>query len=250
MNKQNKNKYSYWEPFLRQTNRIPIFYKYLSFANAKLMLEKHNIQFTRGDGLNDTRDLDICKCDLSIINALSTHLNIPQEIITPKLQTQAEWIKSIGVCSLGQTGDNLKLWKEYASSKNWLGLNRETGICIGLDQNLLIDCLIKQKHLISTFVVNYINDVGKSIPWELSFGSQEEQWQFLYRIYTTKDIKWQEEQEVRLVYAETLKEVHKRIVIDKLCFKYVIFGKSVSRKHRLELDDVLSTYPNIQKIYR
>lgn len=118
MIQRNKHIDPFWIPLLKQTYQIPIFYKYLSFANAKLMLEKHNIQFTRGDGLNDPRDLDICKCDLSIIDALSIRFNIPQSIIAPKLQAQAKWIKSIGVCSLGQTGDNPKLWEDYASTKN------------------------------------------------------------------------------------------------------------------------------------
>ncbi len=250
MNQRNKHIDPFWIPLLKQTYQIPIFYKYLSFANAKLMLEKHNIQFTRGDGLNDHRDLDICKCDLSIIDALSIRFNIPQSIIAPKLQAQAKWIKSIGVCSLGQTGDNPKLWDDYASTKNWMGKKRENGICIGLDQNLLIDCLIKQKHLISAFVVNYVKDVEKTIPWELSFGSQKEIWEFLYRVYATKDIKWQDENEIRIVYADALTEVYKRIIIDKSCFKYVIFGKSISKKQKFEIEELISTYPNIQKIYR
>lgn len=242
------------DPFMlslrNQTNKIPNFYKYLTYSSAKLMLEHHNIQFTRGDGLNDPRDLDICKCDMTIIDALSTHLKIPQDIVAPKVQLQAKWIKSIGVCSLGQSGDNPTLWKEYACDKNWLGMKRENGVCIGLDQDILIKSLVNHHHLVSALIVNYVDNVSGIIPWELSLGPQKDVWLFLCKLYTTKDLKWRDEKEVRLVYAETLDTKYKRIAIDKSCFKYVIFGKDMSRKKKLELEEIISTYPNIHKIYR
>lgn len=250
MSKPKKQVDPFMLSLLKQTNGIPIFYKYLTYSSAKLMLEHHNIQFTRGDGLNDPRDLDICKCDMSVIEELSTKLKIPEHIIIPRIQQQAKWIKSIGVCSLGQSRENPALWKEYACSKNWLGLKRETGICIGLDQDLLIHDLVSQEHLISALLVDYVHNVAQTIPWELSFGTQKEVWQFLVKIYATKDLKWQEEKEVRLVYAESLDEKYKRIPLDKSCFKYVIFGKDVNRKNKSELEKIISTYPNIQVIDR
>ena len=62
-----------WECF-----SIPIVYKYVDYEAAIKMLSAGNLQFTRGDKLNDDDELSLSKCNISKQIKLLRDLDIPE----------------------------------------------------------------------------------------------------------------------------------------------------------------------------
>ena len=66
---------------VEQAKQYPIVYKHLTFENGCLMLRYNNIQFTRGDMLNDSEDLNISKFDINKPNSIFEEFGIVGIII-------------------------------------------------------------------------------------------------------------------------------------------------------------------------
>lgn len=220
-------------------------YKYLTFESGMQMLANSNIQFTRGDTLNDNEDCDICKCDLSEQIKLLQKLNVSDETIMEMWQKRRKEISNFGICSLGTSADNDTLWKRYASS-NWC--KRENGICIKLNLRKLIDCLLSENKIFA-LTVHYVDSVKQSIPWGLYINNPM---RFIYLLFSTKNKKkWEAEQELRLILPKNIDDKYFRCNIDKCCFEEVYYGKNMSVKQCEKLNAILdSTFPNINRIYR
>lgn len=237
--KQNKDIKLFMQSLVAQTNKHKYVYKYLTFESGKKMLENSNIQFTRGDKLNDEEDCNICKCDMSKPIEILTKMNLPPNIIDNVIQKKKDEISHLGICSFGTDAENDTLWKRYASENK----NIENGICIKLELDSLIKYLVKSNKIVSALLVRYVENVKDSIPWELFISDGMSRMVFLYLLFSIKNRKkWEREHELRLIMPEYLDEEYMRCVIDKRCFKGVYYGKEMTIEQRKDIESILSQY--------
>jgi len=234
---------SYMRHLVAETNQYPIVYKYIDFEAAVKMLSFGNIQFTRGDKLNDHDELSLSKCNITKQIKTLEDLGIPNSIIQAKFQEAQDFFHGIGICSCGKTPDNDVLWKNYASTNNI-----ENGICIALDQSEVINHLHSNGYKIIALLVRYFDSVQSILPWDLYLGSQLERSFFLQYLYSSKQKdKWSDEDEIRFIYSTPFEGSHFRPTIAKSCFKAVYYGSEMSREERIKIGQILNKYPNIQR---
>ncbi len=231
-----------------QTNKHTSVFKYLTFESGIKMLTNANVQFTRGDTLNDNEDCDICKCDMSKPVMILKSLGISDTIIDREIQKKRDEISRFGICSFGTRPDNDKLWERYAS-KDKIG---EDGVCIELSLRGVIDDFINSDQKIAALLVRYVADVRQIIPWELFTGSHEDRILFAYLLFSTKNKKqWGDEEELRLIWPNILDDKYLRCNIDKRCFKAVYYGRDMSIEQRKELGLILNRkFPKIRRVFR
>ena len=231
-----------------QTNKHKSAFKYLTFESGIKMLANANVQFTRGDALNDNEDCNICKCDMSKPIMILKSLGIADAIINREIQKKRDEISRFGICSFGTRANNDILWKRYASEDNI----REDGVCIELNLKTVIDDFFNSNEKITALLVRYVADVKQIIPWDLFTGSPEDRILFAYLLFSTKNkMQWSDEEELRLIWPNMLDDRYLRCSIDKKCFKAVYYGRDMSIKQRKELGIVLNRkFPRIKRVFR
>lgn len=237
---------SFMRLVVEQALMYPIIYKYLTYNSGCQMLQNHNIQFTRGDKLNDIEDLNISKFNMATPRELCKEYEIDMNLVDQKIAEKANEFKSFGICSLGISPLNTVLWERYTHS----GSNNEDGICIGLNQRKVINALIKQGLKTACIVVRYKQSVSNTIPW-LAISSSSPISIFAgYQFFALKNSDlWEPEQEIRIVYTHFMTEEFHRIILPKDCFESVYFGKDMSLKQRQYIGQILSRHlPNIKRI--
>lgn len=238
----------YMKALVAETNEIPSFFKYCSFEGAYAMLSASNIQFTRADKLNDPDEVNISKCDMTRHLDYLRACGVPEKKINSKIEETKNFFSGIGVCSCGKSPENEVLWKKYATSKE---TKLEDGLCIELDQHLIIDNLLSKGIKTFALIVKYFDNVESFLPWELFMGSVLEKSIFFKLLYSSKNKeKWGEEDEVRLMYSEPFEGKHFRPVISSKCIKKVYYGKGMDPKQRIKIGQILNRYSHIRREFR
>lgn len=230
---------------VKQSKKYPIIYKYLTYDSGCQMLRYNNIQFTRGDVLNDKEDLSISKFNTDAPYLLCNEFGISSDLVTLKIKEQSEVLSSFGVCSLGTSPFNRVLWKRYASDE----YGKENGICIGINQAYVINALFKQNIKTACVLVRYKSSTLNSIPWFAISGPLPVKIFTGYQFFALKNSDpWEEEKEIRLVYTQTMKEQYRRIVLPKNCFFNVYMGKDMTLSQKQKVGQILNR--NLPKVKR
>lgn len=103
------------------------------------------------------------------------------------------------------------------------------------------------------FVVDYIDSVIESIPYQYFIGEKWQQFIFLTKLFATKDAAvWEEEKELRIVLPQKLSmdEEYYRVELYKSCFKNVYLGKDVTEKQYNTINSVIEKSKYKLKIIR
>lgn len=230
---------------VEQSKQYPIIYKYLTYESGCQMLRYNNIQFTRGDVLNDKEDLSISKFNTDAPYLLCNEFGISSDLVTSKIKEQSEVLSSFGVCSLGTAPFNRVLWKRYASDED----GKENGICIGINQTSVINALFKQGIKTACILVRYKSSTLNPIPWFAISGSLPVKIFTGYQFFALKNSDpWEEEKEIRLVYTQTMEEQYRRIVLSKNCFLNVYLGKDMTLSQKQKVGQILNR--NLPKVKR
>lgn len=237
---------SFMRLVVEQAQMHPIIYKYLTYNSGCQMLQNHNIQFTRGDKLNDIEDLNISKFNIDAPREFCKECGIDMDLIDNKLAERANEFKSFGICSMGISPLNSVLWNRYTHSEN----DNENGICIGLNQVKVINALIKQDLKTACIVVRYKQSVSNTIPWLTLSSSSPIKIFAGYQFFALKNSDpWEPEQEIRLIYTNVMVKEFHRIILPKDCFESVYFGKDMNLKQRQFVGQILSRHlPKIKRI--
>ena len=234
---------SYMRHLVAETNRYPIVYKYIDFEAAVKMLSASNLQFTRGDQLNDDDELSLSKCNISKQLQMLTDIGVPENIIRDKIQDSQDFFHGIGICSCGKSPDNETLWRDYASTNGV-----ENGICIALDQSVVINHLNANGYKVIALLVKYFDSVQNILPWDLFLGNQLEKSFFLQYLYSSKNKeRWGKEDEIRFIYSTPFIGNHFRPTIANNCFKAVYYGGEMSKQERIKIGQLLNRYPNVKR---
>lgn len=233
---------------VEQAKYYPIVYKYLTYESGCQMLRYNNIQFTRGDKLNDDEDLSISKFDIKSPRKLCRDIGISMDVVDKKIQEQSTILSSFGVCSLGINPNNNILWKRYSCNKEGL----EDGICIGLNQRKVIKHLINQNIKAACILVRYEENVVSSIPWLTQQATSPVKIFTGYRFFSLKNAyPWKSEQEIRLIYPQTMEKEYERFVLPKDCFASVHYGKDMALDQKKKVGQIISqNLPKIKRIPR
>lgn len=235
---------AYMRHLVAQTNEYPSFFKYCSFDGGEKMLSVMNLQFTRADSLNDEYELNLSKCYLEPQIKLLRDAGISDDIISTKIAEARTYFSGIGICSCGKSAHNNKLWKDYASKDGC-----EDGICIEINQKLVIDNLLAKGIKVMALLVHYFDNVSKILPWDLFLGNTLEKQIFLQLLYTSKlRSKWADEDEVRLIYSEPFSGTHFRPQLTPKCIKSVFYGRDMSQSQRIKIGRILNRYKHIKCI--
>lgn len=224
-------------------------YKYLTYDSGLKMLQYNNLQFTRANKLNDEHDCHIDKVNFDFVMNTAKDINIDaDELVSEVVNKHKESISSFGICSLGTSSDTDKLWDGYTKTNN-----NYDGICIEIDIEAAIKCLYKQNIKAMAFVVDYIDSVIESIPYQYFIGEKWQQFIFLTKLFATKDTAvWEEEKELRIVLPQKLSidEEYYRVKLYKSCFKNVYLGKDVTEKQYNTINSVIEKSKYKLKIIR
>lgn len=236
---------SFMRLLVEQAKMYPIIYKYLTFESGCQMLLNHNIQFTRGDKLNDIEDLNISKFSTEVSKELCKNIGISTEVFENKFNEKATYFSSLGICSLGISPLNSVLWNRYTHSESGC----EDGICIGINQNKVIKALIKQGIKTACIVVRYEPSVSSSIPWlSLSASSPVKIFAGYQFFALKKSNPWEKEQEIRLIYSEPMDSEYVRFILPKDCFEIVYYGKNMTISQKQKIGQIMSR--NLSKTRR
>lgn len=231
-----------------QTEAFKSVYKYCSFEGGLAMLSSVNLQFTRADELNDDLELNLEKCNFTEIINLLDQFNISEETWTCALAERQSFFNGIGICSCGKTRNNETLWSKYASNEK---TGEEDGLCIELNQSNVINYLHKHGIIVMSLLVNYVNNIYKTLPWKLFLGNKIEQTYFLQLLYTTKLKKlWGKEDEIRFIYSEPFSGKNFRPNISPNCIMSVTYGKDMTIEQRKKVGAILNRHRNIKRIFR
>lgn len=231
---------------VEQVKHYPIVYKYLTYESGCQMLRYNNIQFTRGDKLNDDEDLSISKFDTMSPRKRCRDIGISMEVVDKKINEQSAILSSFGVCSLGISPFNNTLWKRYSCGKE----GREDGICIGLNQNKIIKYLISQNVKVACILVRYEENATNLIPWLIQNATSPVKIFTGYKFFSLKNAyPWKSEQEIRLIYPQTMDEEYERFVLPKDCFVSVHYGKDMTLVQKEEVSQIIiRNLPKIKRI--
>lgn len=232
---------------VEQAKQYPIVYKYLTFENGCLMLRYNNIQFTRGDMLNDSEDINISKFDINKPKSILEEIGIDETIIESKFNEHAETFRSFGICSFGCSPTNPVLWQRYSSNPN----GQLDGICIGLNQNKVINYFIHRLNLKTACVkVRYEYETTHRISWMLKDADKAEQIFKGYQFFALKKANpWADEDEIRLLYTQVMNEPYLRFVLPKDCFEKVYYGTDMGISQKKEVGRIISqNLPKLQRI--
>lgn len=216
---------------VRPIHSIKNAYKYLTFESGKLMLEKHNIQFTRASRLNDWLDCNIDIVNYDEVIALYGTIISRDEFERIKKEGK-EFADSLGICSLGQTPYNKELWKRYACSSEGI----ENGICIELDFQSIIEHFThsgKSKYGFVSLFVTYQDKVVGTINWMDYLKGGKNRLEFFSKLVTTKiansEDNWQKEAEIRFILMEGIGDKeYFREVLPIECITRIYLGKDIS----------------------
>lgn len=211
-------------------------YKYLNYESGLKMLSYNNLQFTRGDKLNDVDDCNISKVTFDYIAEKANTIGLDSvELIDKVVAKHKDSIRSFGICSLGTTAENKVLWDRYTKTGG-----NSNGLCIELDLNAVINCFIKKGIKVAALKVDYVDNVLESIPYQLFLGTKAERFKYIQLLFATKNKKlWAEEEEVRIFLPEELNEEYQRYELFKSCFKGVYLGEDVTDKQRDKLQRII-----------
>lgn len=231
-----------------QAKCYPIIYKYLTFESGCQMLSYNNIQFTRGDKLNDSEDLNMSKFDIKSPRMLCEDVGISMDVVDKKIKEQSKILSSFGVCSLGISPLNNILWERYSCNKE----GYEDGICIGLNQSKIIRYLINQNIKVACILVRYEEYTTNSIPWLTQNATSPVKIFTGYRFFSSKNAyPWKSEQEIRLIYPQTMEKEYERFILPKDCFVSVHYGKDMALVQKEKLSQIIiRNLPKIKRIPR
>lgn len=231
---------------VEQAKQYSIVYKYLTYESGCLMLKNNNIQFTRGDMLNDSEDLNISKFDIIEPKRILENIGIDAATIESKFKEHADTFKSFGICSFGCSPTNPVLWHRYSSNPE----GRRDGICIGLNQNNIIQFFIHWLNLKTASIkVRYESEITHRISWMLKDADKAEQIFKGYQFFALKKaVPWAEEEEIRLLYTKIMEEPYTRFTLPKDCFVRVYYGPDMNFSQKKEIGRIIST--NLPKITR
>lgn len=237
---------SFMRLVMNQAKMHPIIYKYLTYQSGCLMLQNHNLQFTRGDKLNDVADLNISKFDTDGPNAFLKSIGCDPELIETTMRERANELSSFGVCSFGISPHNSILWDRYSSSQT----DSQDGICIGINQIKTINALLAKGLKTACIMVRYKDDVSNSIPWLALNGNSPIKTFAGYQLFALKNSNpWEHEQEIRLVYTNIMDNEYVRFELPKDCFESVYYGKDMPPRDKQKLGQILSQQlPKVKRI--
>lgn len=239
---------TYMRQLVSETKKYPSIFKYCDLDGAIKMLSSHNLQFTRADSLNDKDEVNISKCDFSSHIMLLKKYHIPERVINAKIDDAKKFFSGIGICSCGKSPNNEVLWNRYSRENEDAP---EDGVCIELDQSMVINNLLSKGIKVIALLVKYFDNVNGFIPWNLFLGNQFEKSIFFHLLYSSKErIKWESEDEIRLIYSEPFEGKHFRPVLDLECFKAVYYGKNITPQQRIQIEHILNKYPKIERYFR
>lgn len=212
-----------------RVKQYPRVFKYLTYDSGIKMLECNNLQFTRADQLNDKEDCHISKINFDFVRATEDAIKLNQNELVSKVKNKYEKpISNFGICSFSTTADNDILWRRYTKTK---GLYN--GICIELDTDKTIRCLIQKKIKFAALVVDYVEKIVESIPYEYFIGTKEEKYSFFQLLVATKTkVKWECENELRIILTDELSEGYRREELYKSCFKRIYLCNGMTAKQR------------------
>lgn len=221
---------------VEQAKHYPIVYKYLTYESGCQMLRYNNIQFTRGDKLNDVEDLSIAKIDTRSPRELCKTIGVSMDIVDKKIKELSAILSSFGICSLGISPFNNILWERYSRNKEGL----EDGICIGLNQKKVIKYLISQNIKAACVLVRYEENATSSIPWFTQEATSPIKIFIGYRFFSLKNsYPWKSEQEIRLIYPQTMEKGYERFVLPKDCFVSVHYGKDMTLVQKKKVSQII-----------
>lgn len=231
---------------VQQAKQYPIVYKYLTYESGCLMLKNNNIQFTRGDMLNDLDDLNISKFDIQRPQRILEEVGIEKDITESKFNEHTDSFKSFGICSLGCSPTNRVLWQRYSSNPDGL----QDGICIGLNQRRVINYFIHQQNLKNACIkIRYVDETTGRISWMLKDADKAEKIFKGYQFFALKKTDpWASEDEIRLLYTQIMKERYCRFTLPKDCFERVYYGPNMNISQKKELGRIISqNFPKISR---
>ena len=236
----------YLNPFIVSVRTQKKVYKYLTIDSAIKMLQHNNIQFTRADKLNDELDCHISKVKFDNILPYLEQMPLNATELIDKIKNKhGQSLNNFGICSLGTSFDNSILWNCYTKSKGIFN-----GVCIELNLNATINCLVKEGIKVIAFFVDYIDNPINSIPYELYLGTDVEKAKFIKQILATKTaLLWSEEKELRIILPIDLSDEYYRVKLFKSCFGNIYVGNDIEdQDYKTILEIVKSNYPKMEII--
>ena len=224
---------------------IKSVYKYLTFDNARLMLENCNLQFTKVDKLNDSLDITPQKYNFDYVYKIANEIGIDGRVLVEEICKRQGEARNYGVCSFGLNARNPVLLERYTETERL-----QNGICIEIDLNKTINCLFKLGYKTPALKVRYFENTENLIPYELFLGETNEKHIALMLMFATKNKeKWKEEKEMRLILVDELIDDYKRIGIYKSCITGVYFGKDTTEKQKMEIKTIITSNKIKAKLY-
>lgn len=221
---------------VNEIKQIKKVYKYLTFESAVKMLSSCNVRFTRADLLNDDIDLTPSKFNFDYIRRAAIDLNADPEEWVKKAIDKHSSVKKLGICSFGTSYTNKILWERYATSNDI-----QDGICIEMNLDSTINCLLKKGIKAPALKVRYFTDIEGYIPYELWVGDENEKHLATMLLLATKNkAKWEDEKEVRLFLPQELSENYMQISIYKSCITNVYFGCDTTEYQKNIIEKILS----------
>lgn len=222
---------------VKQVKAYPIVYKYLTYESGCQMLCNNNIQFTRGDKLNDEEDINVLKFDIESPRKSCEDMGLPLDIVDKKIQGLSATLSSFGICSLGISPLNDVLWERYSCNQE----KHEDGICIGLNTDSIIKHLISQNIKTACVLVRYEENVTNTIPCITSDTPSPVRIFNIYQFFSSKNAHpWKEEQEIRLIFPKIMQEEYERFVLPKNCFASVYYGKDMTIFQREKIAQIIN----------
>ena len=205
-----------------------VLYKYLDVKGGLAMLEHHNLQFTNATKFNDPFDCHPALFNYSNIPA-TPHNWPPAWFIKLKGETDMVNLRnSTWICCFSKVYDSLLMWAYY---------NGHKGICIGLDEEAVLECChYKFLGLMFPYAaeVKY-NNIHTKPDYFKEHPSRED-------LLTTKAKEWAHEQEVRLITKDPVWVHAKRDIPHELDEEELVDGKEIRHYPQLTGECFKSIY--------
>ena len=213
-----------------------ILYKYLTYDGGLKMLQNSNLQFTNATKFNDPFD-----CHPTLYN----YNNPPEkesqwygaDFLEMKGKTDMENHRNnTWICCFSKVYDSLLMWAYY---------NAHKGICIGLNQDAVLESC--NKGYFGTFFPFFEEVQYKDILDKSDFFKDNMAW---FNILATKAKDWEHEQEVRIIAEGPAWVNAVRDVPQEFREEEIIDGKEVRYYPKLSADCFESIYLGLNIFHR
>ena len=217
-----------------------ILYKYLDTYGTKEMLEQSNLMYTNATMFNDPFDCHPSLIDFSNVPSESCKCWPAEDIEDLHSNKYSNYRDKLWICCLSKVFNSILMWSYY---------NKHEGVCIGLNMDVVSQCLGAQYGQI---VATQGRDVQyKDIVNKPDYYRSKEDC-FSYQIYT-KAKAWEHEQEVRLfIYNPSssfmrflsppeeenmydYKELKTFVKLSPKCFESIYLGVNIKAKDKEDI---------------